>query len=420
MNKLRAFLRDAEEGQAIVLVAIVMLGMLFAVGLSVDSGQLFNGRRTAQEAADAAAFAGATVLYQGGSSAQAISAATSDAALNGYATDTPTSGTTVTVNNPPTSGAHAGQALYVEVIILTPVRTSLVPQQASFTTIRARAVGGAVSVNSGYAIMSLNQACANNSISVSSNGSLDLSGGGILVNSCGATAASNSGTVTIEEPYGTDVVGGASGTWPNLETGQAVRPDPLAGLAKPSVNGLTTYSPACPPSINQPGIYTTTFSSNCDYVFAPGTYIFKGGGINLAGNSSMCTGPACTTPTAAGGVFFFLTSSTYPATGGSCAEFSLHGNNSSNLSPPTSGTYQGLLIYVDNNCSITLSVGGNGAITTTGTIYAPNVTIAGDGNNAVVQASQIITKTLTAQNADFTITYDDSLTYQGKTPSLVE
>ena len=87
MPLLRAFFRDAEEGQAIVVVAITMLAMLFGVGLAVDSGQLFNGRRTAQEAADAAAFAGATVLYQGGTVDQATSAATSDAALNGYATD---------------------------------------------------------------------------------------------------------------------------------------------------------------------------------------------------------------------------------------------------------------------------------------------------------------------------------------------
>ena len=402
------------------MVAIVMLGMLFAVGLAIDAGQLFNGRRTAQEAADAAAFAGATVLYQSGTTAQAISAATADASLNGYATDTPTSGTTVTVNNPPTSGAFSGQALYVEVIIQTPVRTSLVPQQSAFTTVRARAVAGAVTINSGFAVMSLDQQCHDDAISISSNGSLTLSGGGIQINSCGTPAGDSSGTVTIAAPYGTSSVGTLSGTWPSSHTGQPVQPDPLAGLAKPSTNGLSSYSPACPPSINQPGVYTTTFSSNCDYVFAPGTYIFKGGGVNLAGNSSMCTGPTCGTPTAAGGVFFFLTSSTYPSTGGSCASFTLHGNNLTTLSPPTSGTYQGLLIYVDGNCSTTLDVGGNGAIITTGTIYAPNVTIAGNGNNAVISASQIIAKTITAQNADFTISYDSAVTYQGKTPALVE
>ena len=108
MRALRAFCGPrGEGGQAIVLVAIFMLGMLFAVGLAIDTGQLFNGRRTAQEAADAAAFAGAVVLYQHGSAEQASSAATADATLNGYSTDVPTSGTTVTVarRRPPARSA---------------------------------------------------------------------------------------------------------------------------------------------------------------------------------------------------------------------------------------------------------------------------------------------------------------------------
>ena len=50
---------EGERGQALVLIAITFLGMLMAVGLAIDSGQLFVARRTAQEAADAGAYAGA-------------------------------------------------------------------------------------------------------------------------------------------------------------------------------------------------------------------------------------------------------------------------------------------------------------------------------------------------------------------------
>ena len=50
---------DSEAGQAIVMIAIVFMGLLFVVGLAIDSGQLFAAKRTQQEAADAAAFAGA-------------------------------------------------------------------------------------------------------------------------------------------------------------------------------------------------------------------------------------------------------------------------------------------------------------------------------------------------------------------------
>ena len=417
---LRAFIRDGDEGQALIVIALSMLGMLFAVGLAVDSGQLYNGRRTAQEAADAGAFAGATVLYQGGTVAQATTAAAADAALNGYSANVPTAGTTVTVSSPPTSGAFSGNAAYVQVIILTPVRTSLVPQESGLTTVRAYSVAGNTSANSGFAVVSLDQTCAAGTVALSSNGDLEISGGGIAINSCSASAGQNSGTVTIEAGYFIDVVGNVTGSWPNLRTGQAVKPDPFAGVAKPSTVGLSSYAPACSPTINQPGIYTTSFSSNCDYLFAPGTYILKGGGISLAGTSSMCTGATCSTPTAAGGTFFYITNSLYPAAGGSCATFALNGNNTTTLSAPTSGAYAGMLIWQDVACTGSLSIGGNGAIEATGTIYAPGATVEGNGNNAEVAVSQIVAKKLDTQNANFRISYSSGVTYQGTIPALVE
>ncbi|MBI3521788.1 MAG: hypothetical protein HY071_01655 [Chloroflexi bacterium] len=411
-----------EDGQAIVMVAIFMLAMLFAVGLAIDSGQLFVAKRTQQEAADAAAFAGAVALYQGattGSAGTAVAAAVADATLNGYTTG---GTTTVTVNNPPTSGTFSGNSAYVEVTITTSVRTSLVPQESGLTTVRARGVAGNAPLNLGYAVIAVDQNCDSGTATLSSNGSLLITGGGIMINSCSATAGDNNGTVTLSPAgtYHTDVVGNATGSWPDLRTGRTVQPDPFAGYPKPSTTGLPTYSPACSPAINQPGIYTSTFNSNCDYVLAPGNYIFKGGGISLGGNSSLCNGATCITPSAAGGVFLFLTQSTYPATGGSCATLALNGNNTTTLTPPTSGTYMGMLIMYDSNCSGTLSIGGNGSITTTGTIYAPNGTIAGNGNNSAVSASQIIAKKIDTQNADFTISYSTATTAQPTVPALTE
>ena len=88
MNKQfrRFFGRDEEEGQALILFAILMLALLFAVGLAIDAGQLYTAKRTEQEAADAAAFAGAVVIYQSASpcnatcQSAAIAAARTDAA----------------------------------------------------------------------------------------------------------------------------------------------------------------------------------------------------------------------------------------------------------------------------------------------------------------------------------------------------
>ena len=75
---MKLFDRD-EQGQAVIVVAFSMLMLIFAVGLAIDIGQIYNGRRTAQEAADAAAYAGAIALYQGRTGPEAIQAATDGA-----------------------------------------------------------------------------------------------------------------------------------------------------------------------------------------------------------------------------------------------------------------------------------------------------------------------------------------------------
>ncbi len=59
---MRAFVRrlhSDEGGQAIVLVAILMVGLVAVVGLVTDGGLVFSQRRDLQNVADAAALAGA-------------------------------------------------------------------------------------------------------------------------------------------------------------------------------------------------------------------------------------------------------------------------------------------------------------------------------------------------------------------------
>ena len=165
MTKARAWIGpEGEGGQAILLVAIVFMALLFAVGLAVDAGQLFAAKRTEQEAADAAAFAGSVVIYQHGTTSEAVAAAIADATKNGF-TDGVNS-TTVTVNgctvatgcvSGPTSGPYSGETpvRHVEVVIVRQVKTSLVPAEAAFNPVRARGVAGAEPFNNQYAIMIL-------------------------------------------------------------------------------------------------------------------------------------------------------------------------------------------------------------------------------------------------------------------------
>lgn len=50
---------DSEAGQALVLVAMLLVGLMAVAGLAVDGGILFAQRRSLQNVADAAALAGA-------------------------------------------------------------------------------------------------------------------------------------------------------------------------------------------------------------------------------------------------------------------------------------------------------------------------------------------------------------------------
>jgi Flp pilus assembly protein TadG len=63
IRRLRTVIRD-EQGQAMVMVAIFMLGLVAVAGLITDGGMVFAQRRELQNAADAAAAAGAMQVDQ--------------------------------------------------------------------------------------------------------------------------------------------------------------------------------------------------------------------------------------------------------------------------------------------------------------------------------------------------------------------
>ncbi|MGH2472357.1 MAG: TadE/TadG family type IV pilus assembly protein [Candidatus Limnocylindria bacterium] len=439
MNAFRRFFgRDGgEEGQAVVLFAILMLALLFAVGLAIDAGQLYSAKRAEQEAADAAAFAGAVVLYQQGTGSEAISAARTDARTNGYssgacALSTPgvctdaTTQTTVTVWWPPISGSYIGNVKHVEVEITRQVQTALVPAQAAFNPVRARGVAGAEPLNNGYAIMALDRGNTCSAFATSSNGDLHLTGGGILVNSsCNSAAYNDQNSAprfTIESPYPLDVNGNATGYWGSIgipvNPGHNQIPDPFAGFPKPAVTGLPVCNSlaACQDgSGNQiPGVYTVNLggAGNTDMTLNPGVYILKEG-MDTGGNNAV-TG---------NGVFLYNTYSTYPAAPGAlpdCEEINLQGNATSTLSAQTTGTWANLLVYQDPACTDPMRIGGNGAFDGTGSVYIPSAEFRFEGNPSTLNGSQLIARTVNIQNGNITINYDPVDTAQPILPRLAE
>jgi uncharacterized membrane protein len=64
VRKLLRRLHEEDDGQVMILVAILMVGLVAVVGLVTDGGMVFTQRRDLQNVADAAALAGASQIDQ--------------------------------------------------------------------------------------------------------------------------------------------------------------------------------------------------------------------------------------------------------------------------------------------------------------------------------------------------------------------
>lgn len=434
MKRARAYFgAHGQGGQMIVFVAIVFMALMFVVGLAVDAGQLFSAKRTQQEAADAAAFAGAVVIYQNGSTAQAVAAAVTDAAKNGFVDGV--NSTTVTVNAPPTSGAYVGESpvRHVEVIIVRQVKTALVPAEAAFNPVRARGVAGSEPFNNQYAIMVLSPTCAGGTtatFSASSNVNLHITGGSVWVNaSCSTSVAGFGGTdFTIPSPYSLNMAGNSADVFPagvnQVNRNLASQPDPFAGFPVPdgkSYNGITNLptDPArIPGTTTAPeGIYTTALGN---VSVCHGIYILKGAG--MSGDIAMDTthvDPTTATP-CDGRVLIYNTMSAWPASTGTCSSVGQNGNHPVTILPMQTGTYANMQLYQDKACTATLLVGVGSVISTGGTIYLPSAAMSFNGNATSITAGQIVAKTIDLQNANLDVNFSAGTTASPVLPRLSE
>lgn len=437
-----------QSGQMLVLSAAMMMVLIMFVGLAIDAGRLYGVRRTMQEAADAGAYAGAVVLYQKGTQTQAFAAAREDAKLNGY--EDTVNGASVIVRQP-TSGPFTGNPLYVEVIIETTVRTALMPQVPALTTVRVRGVGGSEPLNNQYAIMALDRGNTPNAFQIGPGGDVHLTGGGILVNSTNAAAATNQQNdacrLTITpSPHNIDLAGNTGTTWPvtgclplgtpayTVGTAQPQQADPFAEFPKPLLTGCDPLFPNDPCVVYNaiigttigPGIYTVSLSGagGTTLYLRPGTYILKAG-MNGSGNADFISMRPDTTPPCAAdcGVFIFNTHSNYDGAfgvGATCGGISLVGNATSDLRARTTGTYANFLFYQDAACTNEMVIAGNGTFNGTGTIYLPSGHFRFNGNPSTLSGSQLIANTVDLQNGNITINFDAANSAQPILPRLAE
>jgi hypothetical protein len=203
-----------ERGQALIVIALALVGLMGMAGLVIDGGNAFQDRQRAQNAVDAAALASARARIRG---EDMVGTALAIAAQNGYNNDGVTN--IVSLYTPPKDGPYEGNIEYIQVILRSTVPTYLMRvigryqivnevQATARTTIPV--VGPLID---GNAVVSLapGSNCFNQlAFWVHGEATLDITGGGVFVNSnnqdCALVQQGN-GSIRVAGNYGIKVVG---------------------------------------------------------------------------------------------------------------------------------------------------------------------------------------------------------------------
>lgn len=429
-----------ERGQILVMAALLVTALVGFLGLVIDGGFFYAQRRHAQSAADAAALAGARLLFEGASATSARATAQEYAAGNGYNNNGASN--TVTVNIPPLSGEHVGDPDYVEVLIDENPTTFFIHVLLSAGSVRGRGVAGIHLFPEPYALVVLeDDAC--NAYNQSGSANMTVTGGGIMVNSdCPSQAMSVSGASTSLQVDGSiDVHGGYQCTpgpcsvspppeenvawtvsdplatlpppWP-----QPISPDSAGTAASPQTLRITTG----PNRTLRPGTYYGGIYANCTCTITlqdnggqPGIYIMAGGGFGKAGGANFvgdnvmiyltdCNGPTNSAPCSGDG-------SAQPVT--------LTGNGILDLSPPTSGLYQGITFWQDEQITADFSMSGDASLTQ-GIFYAPGARLDITGNAQLGVVQLVVNTFRIAGSTSLSLSYGEFRTFEAPDVTLVE
>jgi Flp pilus assembly protein TadG len=361
-----------ESGQALIMVALCTTCLFGFVALAADVGIMLREKRLLQIAADSAAIAGAAEYNYGDASTAAQSAATQNGFTNAAG------GATIAVNSPPSFGPHAAIAGYVEVIASQSEPTLFMGFFGrSAMTVTARAVATALGTTNGC-IYTLGTGGVD--VSVTGNSDISIATCGITIDSNSSNALSLNGNVTLDA-QSIGIVGGYSKTGnvtltPTPVTGIVATSDPLGFLTAPAIPGNCAADPSYTGNQNPTltaGCYNgLSGNGNINLTLSPGMYIINGA-FSFSGNVSL-TGS---------GVTLVLEGST-----------SLPGNVSLNLTAPTSGTYNGILIFQPSTNANALALTGNSGSVFKGIVYAPNTAVSLTGNSGSSIYADFVAKSL--------------------------
>jgi Flp pilus assembly protein TadG len=369
--KLRKLLRD-DGGQTLVITGLALTSLMGMAAFSVDVGVMFNAKRTLQTAADAGAIAGASEYNYTDVTAAAKAATAQNGMTDG------SNGVTITVNNPPGSGTHTGTSSAVEVIAAKAVPTIFMKIFGKSTmTVKARAVA-AFGPASGC-IYTLDTSGID--VGMTGSGALSMPDCGIVIDSASTNALNLTGSATISA-LSIGIAGNynktGSGTIsPNPVTGVAPEANPLAYLTAPSFSVASCLA--------NPH-FTGSASNTIGPAVAGGTVCYNG--LTMTGSGSLTMNPGVyiingamsltgTSTVSGSGVTIYLA----PPSG----SLTMTGSGGMNLTAPTSGTYNGILVFEDPSDTNAITVTGSSGSSLQGIFYAPaaSLSFTGSGSSGI-------------------------------------
>jgi hypothetical protein len=247
----------------------------------------------------------------------------------------------------------------------------------------------------GTAILVLNT-WRNGALNAGGKSSLTATNGSIMVNSANRSGAKTSGdaSVTVAAPGQTRVVGLATGDGfsPPAVTGAQSEADPLAGYAVPDADGMPSRTQNG--STLEPGVYNAQIRvrDGQTVTLQPGVYVLRDG-LKLEGAATIL----------GSGVTLYIA----PNDKGDCpGKLDFDKKATHTLSAPTSGAYQGLLVYQDVACTGEIKWSGTAASRATGTIYVPTGELKLDGGIVDFVGQLIVDRLTLSGEAVATVRFD--------------
>lgn len=363
-----------ERGNVAILGALAASLVVAGAGFGVETGYWYYEQTRLQQAADAAAYAGAVELRGGEDAAGILAGATAAAQENGFK---PGVDTIVVVSPATVEGASDSHAVKVTV-----TRTEARSFSAMFSgapVVVGASATATFSDTANACILALDKS-ASAAVDFGGNTSATFEGCVVMSNSLASDAAEVNGSASVTTPCLVAVGGVNVDSGLHLTdcaasiTGSAPAADPFDDLSMPSDSGVCRNDSG---ATLHPGRYCGGMNLKKNVSLEPGVYIISGGELRInAGAVVQGTG-----------VTFFFTNN---------ASANFNGNARIIVSAPTTGDYAGMLFMGSpDNASISNTFNGTADSKFTGALYFPSQPVDYLGNfSGANGCTRVVAKTV--------------------------